>query len=533
MQQQPPGIPATGNQHSCPRCGASIDTEMGRCTGCGLLYGGKHRIVQEAASDMPPACPPLASSPQSSTGQQPPAAYGTGPQYNNPEYSPPSSGSGQRPSYISHGGVQSPIPRIAPAAASTVPMQARSPLPARPYPYETVPPVPGGGGVSGAGKRGLKRIITTLFIIIVCFFVGSGIYYFVNQGGASSPSNGTADITLLSIQGVSTSSITETGATINWGTDEPTTGKVEYWKTETDVLTTPVDSNLSTSHSVKLTGLDPGTTYYFKVISTDTVGNEATVEGNLKTLAAADETAPTISAVSSSSITESSAIITWITDERATSQVKYGETEEYGSETTESTKLSTSHSVKLTELDPDTTYHYTVISKDASENEATFAEDKTFKTLPPVGYLEGNLAPEFMLEEINEKVWKLSDFRGKIVMVNFWATWCEPCTHEMPFFQEIEASEDWSEDLKILAINYKEPEEDVRSFLQVNAGYKFTVLLDLDGKVAEKYGYIPGTTKLPLTFFIDAEGIIKKVIEGVRFNSTDEIEDILDTLQTP
>ncbi|MFC2049669.1 redoxin domain-containing protein [Chloroflexota bacterium] len=421
--------------------------------------------------------------------------------------------------------MRSPIPRVAPAAASMAPMQAR------PYPYETVPPVPPAGGVSGVGKRGLVRVITILFIVIVCFFVGSGIYYFVNQTGTPSPSNGTVDITLPSIQNVSPSAIIETGATINWGTDEPTTGKVEYWKTETDVPTALLDKILSTSHNVELIGLDPGTTYYFKITSTDAAGNEATVEGNLTTLAAADETAPAISAVNSSSITESSAIITWITDERATSQVEYGETEEYGLTTQLDENLSTEHSVPLTGLDDDITYYFRVISKDASGNEATLEDNQPFTTesIIPVGYQVGNRAPDFTLQDINENEWKLSDFKGKIVMVNFWATWCEPCKEEMPFFQEIVVSEDWSEDLKIFAINYIEPEGAVRSLI-TGEEYTFTVLLDSTGEVAEEYGYIPNDTAIPRTFFIDADGIIKEVKLGDSFDSIDEIEDILDTL---
>jgi len=511
MHRQPPVVPAAGNQHGCPRCGASIDTEMGRCTGCGLLYRGKPRLIQQSASVTPPARSILASRAQ----------------YNNPEYSPPLSGSGQRPSYISHGGMQSPIPRVAPAAAGTAPMQAR------PYPYETVPPVPGGGGVSGAGKRGLVRVITTLFIVIVCFFVGGGIYYFVNQAETSSPSNGTVDITPPSIQNVSPSAITETGATINWRTDEPTRGQVEYWKTETDVPAVRVDENLSTSHSVTLTGLDADTTYYFKITSTDAADNQATAEDHLTTLATADETAPTISAVSSSSITESSAMITWITDESATSQVEYWKTETDVLTTQLDENLSIQHSVPLTGLDDSMTYYFKVMSKDASGNEATLADNQQFTTESsiPVGYQVGNMAPDFALEDINKNEWKLSDFRGKIVMVNFWATWCDPCMQELHHFQEIEDSEDLSEDLKIFAINYNQTEATVRSEL-TGENYTFTILLDSNGEVAEEYGYIPNDTALPRTFFIDAEGIIKKAIEGDSFGSVGEIEDILDTLQT-
>ncbi|MCJ7655449.1 MAG: redoxin domain-containing protein [Dehalococcoidia bacterium] len=538
MHQQSPAAPTTRHEHNCPRCGASIDIELGRCTGCGLLYGGKRRVIQEAASATPPARTPLAPRPQSPTGQQPPAAYGTRPQYNSP-ISPVPPGSGQRPpSYISPGAMPNvgmPIPSVAPAAASATSMPASPPLPTRPYPYQAVPPVPRGGGVPGAGRRGLPRIITTLFIIIACLFVGGGIYYFVNQAETPSPSNGTADITPPSFQNVPTSSITETGATITWKTDKPTRGKVEYWKTETDVPAARLDENLSTSHSVTLPELDPGTTYYFKVTSTDAAGNEATAEGNLTTLAEADETAPTISAVSSSSITESSAIIAWITNEPATSRVEYGETEAYGSETVENTNLTESHSVTLTGLDDNTTYYFKVISKDASGNEATLAAENqkfTTESIIPVGYEVKDRAPDFTLEGLglNEGEVELSDFLGKIVMVNFWATTCVPCAEELPYFQEIQVSEDWSEDLKILAINYKQPKNHVLDWINnQEEDYTFTVLLDPDGEVAEKYGFT-AQTSIPRTFFIDAEGIIREIEEG-SFSDKTDIEDILETLQ--
>jgi len=387
------------------------------------------------------------------------------------------------------------------------------------------------GGISDSGRRGLIRIVTTLLILIVCFFIGSGIYYVFTRTGTPPLPNSTADTTPPSIQSVSPSSTTETGATITWETDEPTTGKVEYWKTETDVPTTLLDSNLSTSHSVTLTGLDPNTTYNFKVISTDAAGNEATSEGELTTLATADETPPTISGVNVSNITESSATITWATNEPATGQVNYGETETYGSTTTLDTNLSKTHTATLTGLDDGTTYNFQVISKDSSGNEATSTTNQTFKTpaVIPIGSQKGNRAPEFTLKDLNNNEVKLSDFQGKIVMVNFWATWCDPCTYEMPYFQAI--SDNWSEeDLTILAINYKEPEGAVRSFLQANAGYTFTVLLDPKGEVSTLYGFTDKTS-IPRTFFIDAEGIIKK-IKVDSFSNTTEIENILKSLQT-
>jgi len=430
MHQQPPRVHTTPHQHNCPKCGASVDPELGRCSGCGLLFGSKHRVMQQAAPATPPARPPLAPRPQSSTGQQPPGAYGTRPQYNNPKHSLPPSSFGQRPNYSSpgampHGGMPMPIPRVATVAASAATMPASPPLSARPYPYQTVPPMPIERGISDSGRRGLIRIVTTLLILIVCFFIGSGIYYFATQTGTPS-----API----IQGVSISSITETGAIIRWTTDEP-----------------------------------------------------------------------------------------------ATSQVKYGKTETYGSTTPLDTKLTTSHNVTLTGLDPNTTYHYTVISRDASGNKATFAEDQTFTTLPaiPVGYQKGNRAPDFTLKTLDNKTITLSKLQGKIVMVNFWATWCVPCKDELPFFQAI--SKDWSgEELVILAIHVKNGAATAQSWIN-DKEYTFPVLLDSEGNAQTLYGFT-ASTPIPKTFFIDRDGIIREV-KDVSFSNQAEIESILNSLQ--
>ncbi len=422
-----------------------------------------------------------------------------------------------------------PIPRAAPAAASAT--SASTPMPAltTPYPYQAAPPVTRERGVSGTGRRGgLSGIASTFILIIVCLLIGGGIYYFINQNGPSAPIDNTVDITPPSIQNVKISATTATGATITWKTDESTTDQFEYGKTEEYGSTAPPDTNLTASHSVTLTRLDPDTTYYFKVTSKDATGNETTSEGELRTSAQADETPPTISGVNVSNITESSAIVTWITDETATSQVKYGETETYGSETAENTNLSTSHSVALTGLDDGTTYNFQVISKDSGGNTAT-SPNQTFETPAgiPVGWQVGNRAPDFTVQNLDgeDVEVKLSDFRGKIVMINFWAVWCEPCLEEMPNIQAI--SDNWSNaDLAILSIasNYGEGIDDVNEFIE-DEGYTFPVFYDSEGQAKSLYSI----SVWPTTFFIDTEGIIRH-IKFERFDDQAEIEDMLDSL---
>jgi peroxiredoxin len=479
--------------------------------------------MQRAAPSTPAARPLLPPRPQSPAAQQPPAAYGSG---QHPSYSPPGA--------MPQGGI--PIPRAMPVAASAAQMSVSPPVPASspmsesPYPYQAVPSIPTGGGAPVAKKRGFPGFITALFIIIVLALIGGGIYYFINQAETPPPSNGITDITditTFSIQsGPSSSSITKTGATIKWETNEPATSQVKYGTSKTYSSETPEDTDLSTSHSIKLTGLDAGTTYYFKVISKDAAGNEITAEDDLTTLAEADEIPPTISGVSVSNITESSATITWKTNEKATSQVEYGKTETYDSKTVENTNLTPNHTVTLNQLDDGTTYYFQVISKDSSGNVAT-SDNQTFETTEaiPVGYEIGNRAPEFTLNDLNGNEVKLTDFRGEIVIVNFWFTLCGPCTEEFPLIQAV--SDNWTgEDLEIVAINYEDSQSRVLEWINnQEEDYTFTILLDPDGAVNMLYNVSPW----PTTFFIDAEGIIQN-IKVESFGSQAEIQDMLDDL---
>jgi len=93
-----------------------------------------------------------------------------------------------------------------------------------------------------------------------------------------------------------------------------------------------------------------------------------------------DTTPPSISSVSSSNITTGGATITWLTDEAGTSQVRYGPTSSYSSQTEETSSYTTNHSVTLSGLASNTTYNYTVVSKDSSGNTSTYSSNHTFTT---------------------------------------------------------------------------------------------------------------------------------------------------------
>ncbi len=119
----------------------------------------------------------------------------------------------------------------------------------------------------------------------------------------------------------------------------------------------------------------------------------------------------------------------------------------------------------------------------------------------------GFIAPDFELATLAGSKVKLSDLRGHPVMINFWATWCPPCTDEMPAIQARYARH--APDLRVLAVDAGEIPGTVRPFVSSN-GLTFDILLDDSGAVENLYN----VTAYPTTFFVDAEGYIRSVKVG-------------------
>jgi peroxiredoxin len=124
---------------------------------------------------------------------------------------------------------------------------------------------------------------------------------------------------------------------------------------------------------------------------------------------------------------------------------------------------------------------------------------------PPV---IGAPAPPFETTDLNGRPVALADYRGKIVLLNFWATWCEPCKKEMP---EIEAAYEKLNDqgFVVLAVNFGESPDPAATFTH-HGRLTFPVLLDRKVKIAARYGVV----NLPVSFFIDADGIIRERLFG-------------------
>jgi len=120
----------------------------------------------------------------------------------------------------------------------------------------------------------------------------------------------------------------------------------------------------------------------------------------------------------------------------------------------------------------------------------------------------GMQAEDFQLADLDGKTQSLSQYRGKIVLVNFWATWCKPCTTEMPAMQAI-YDKLRNKGFVVLAVNELEDDAKVREHIK-QYGHTFPVLMDHDNKVANQFGVFG----LPVSVFIDQEGRVQEYIKG-------------------
>jgi thiol-disulfide isomerase/thioredoxin len=116
--------------------------------------------------------------------------------------------------------------------------------------------------------------------------------------------------------------------------------------------------------------------------------------------------------------------------------------------------------------------------------------------------------PRFELAELDGAAWQPASLRGHPVLLNFWATWCEPCRAEMPALQQL-VREHRGEGLQVVAANYKETEGAVRRFLE-QTGLALPVLLDRDGAAAKSLG----VHIFPSTIAIDRRGQPRFVVTG-------------------
>ena len=139
--------------------------------------------------------------------------------------------------------------------------------------------------------------------------------------------------------------------------------------------------------------------------------------------------------------------------------------------------------------------------------------------------LSSKVSPrDFSLSLLEGETKSLSSYKGKVVFLNFWATWCGPCRIEMPSLEAL-YNKFSDKGLEILAVNCREDQTTVSSFLK-NEGFTFPVLLDLNGRVSLNYGI----QAIPTTFLIDRDGMIILRLVGSTDWDTPKINAALESL---
>lgn len=127
----------------------------------------------------------------------------------------------------------------------------------------------------------------------------------------------------------------------------------------------------------------------------------------------------------------------------------------------------------------------------------------------------GANAPEIGLEDQNGAQVRMSELRGKVVVVDFWASWCGPCRQEIPFLNELQA--EFGDDLVIIGVNLDRDEDNMEEFLEDNP-MNFRVVHDEGQRVAARYR----PERMPSSYIVDRQGVVRHVHLG--FEASDRAE---------
>ncbi len=133
-------------------------------------------------------------------------------------------------------------------------------------------------------------------------------------------------------------------------------------------------------------------------------------------------------------------------------------------------------------------------------------------------------APNFKLPSLSGGEISLSQYKGKIVMLDFWATWCGPCRMTMPLLERLQ--KEYPNNLVLLAINLQEPKDVVRDYVRTQ-GINSQVLLDEEGSVGESYG----TSSIPMQILVDRSGIVRHIQLGFNPRMSSELRAEIEKLR--
>ncbi|MCK5002297.1 MAG: TlpA family protein disulfide reductase [Gammaproteobacteria bacterium] len=150
---------------------------------------------------------------------------------------------------------------------------------------------------------------------------------------------------------------------------------------------------------------------------------------------------------------------------------------------------------------------------------------------PELGYKLSPLAkpvdaPNFVLNDMDEYEYDFSEYRGKVVLLNFWATWCPPCKREMPSMERVYQNHQ-DDDFTVIGVNQMEDGDRIFAFTgSLDLRPTFNILLDTDSRVSQAYN----VRGLPTTYLIDKKGRVRYRAVGGREFDHPEVEKIIQSL---
>jgi thiol-disulfide isomerase/thioredoxin len=154
----------------------------------------------------------------------------------------------------------------------------------------------------------------------------------------------------------------------------------------------------------------------------------------------------------------------------------------------------------------------------AAGEAATLVDTPSVDGVSDVGPLKGQVAPDFEITDFNGKRHRLSDYRGKVVYVNFWATWCVPCQAELPEIYRLH--KEYGDQLVVIEVNKAESAGKARDYfdnlgnLDGGKGVSYTVDgIDPTATLYARYHTLP-IDSLPISVFVDARGVVSKLYNG-------------------
>jgi peroxiredoxin len=402
------------------------------------------------------------------------------------------------------------------------------------------------GTIKGAEQRALSfkrkgRLKTLEILIVVLIVIALAVigYLVARQYGVLPPSldffkssikpTQTVQPVKPEISNISASDVTATGATISWSTSIKAYGNLLYGKTENYGMDS-IAGTEQAAQKVTLSGLEPGTAYHFAVVATDNTSKELARSSDqvFNTPARLTTKAPFVTAYKVIP-TDIGALVTWTTDKSCSSQVLYGADQQCSNSTQLDSRMVTEHSVRVSGLEINTTYYYRIKSVDSDGNTMVMDPPNVFTTLitVPMGYKVGERASDFTLPIFqSQETISLRSYKGQKVLLTFWAVYCPECDRELALLQSLKNKK--LPNVNIVAIFLESKLDDIEKTIAKykadNGNLTVPVIVDMYKTAAHLYN----VEKLPCTFFIDGDGIIRDVEYG-NFN-INQVEQILKDL---